>query len=471
MSPPVAKPLDKKSLDINLNEVLLNPYNKDIDKDKVEEIKGKIKESGEIKPLVVTEVDNDGKKSLMLTDGHHRYHALKEMGYKTAPAVMADDRGTETAKEREPKSIDKAAFDEAKHSRDEKGRFSGGEGSPKLNVVVGTIPETGLRPAINDSGRIFIANDIAPHGQLFVRHRSQMNDTSAAVDGFVDDKGRFLTRDQTRDRYGVWASDDLDADGSVLHRVAKRKSNPAADKETELINENKKTAKFPHKFKAAEWTHPNGHPRCLQCGDEERIGGVCEKFEKAEWDESKHPRSSDGKFGEGSATEEHKDVSGRVLDEARAVPRFSSRYVEFASKDPNAPLTRTEQGVIDRYVPSGGLELGFVSNPLMYSDPLKWLNKNERAALLSLVDRGQLRVEERYDADKKKSSYYLARKAETQKVTGAHEGVEPPYSITALDPEGKRGPKNQDFRFGPTRGAQGQAGGSFSNDGVGAYRT
>lgn len=29
--------------------------------------------------------------------------------------------------------------------------------------------------------------------------------------------------------------------------------------------------KGPHKFKAAEWTHPNGHPRCLLCGDEQRV--------------------------------------------------------------------------------------------------------------------------------------------------------------------------------------------------------
>ena len=56
------------------------------------------------------------------------------------------------------------------------------------------------------------------------------------------------------------------------------KKNPAADKETEKIKENKKKPEAfkRHKFKPAEWTHPNGHPRCLICGDEERTGGYCD---------------------------------------------------------------------------------------------------------------------------------------------------------------------------------------------------
>lgn len=43
------------------------------------------------------------------------------------------------------------------------------------------------------------------------------------------------------------------------------------EKESEQIRENAKKVKYPHKFKAAEWTHPNGHPRCIHCGDEERV--------------------------------------------------------------------------------------------------------------------------------------------------------------------------------------------------------
>ncbi len=53
--------------------------------------------------------------------------------------------------------------------------------------------------------------------------------------------------------------------------------NDEADAETEKIRENKKKPEnmVAHDFKAARWTHPNGHPRCIRCGDEERIGGVC----------------------------------------------------------------------------------------------------------------------------------------------------------------------------------------------------
>ena len=42
------------------------------------------------------------------------------------------------------------------------------------------------------------------------------------------------------------------------------------EEETEIIRENKKKpeANKPHKWKAAQWTHPNGHPRCLICGME-----------------------------------------------------------------------------------------------------------------------------------------------------------------------------------------------------------
>lgn len=56
-----------------------------------------------------------------------------------------------------------------------------------------------------------------------------------------------------------------------------KKSNPDYDKETAAINKNKKKpeANKPHDFKRAKWTFPNGHPRCLICGDEEPIGGKC----------------------------------------------------------------------------------------------------------------------------------------------------------------------------------------------------
>ena len=59
-------------------------------------------------------------------------------------------------------------------------------------------------------------------------------------------------------------------------KVGAQKPNPEADAETERIRERSKTpeAQKPHKFQPAKWTHPNGHPRCLICGDEETEGGM-----------------------------------------------------------------------------------------------------------------------------------------------------------------------------------------------------
>lgn len=47
--------------------------------------------------------------------------------------------------------------------------------------------------------------------------------------------------------------------------------------ETKEIRARKDTpeAKQRHRFRPAKWTHPNGHPRCALCGDEERTGGIC----------------------------------------------------------------------------------------------------------------------------------------------------------------------------------------------------
>jgi ATP-dependent DNA ligase len=63
------------------------------------------------------------------------------------------------------------------------------------------------------------------------------------------------------------------------------------DAETERIRDSKKTpeAEEPHRFRAAKWTHPNGHPRCLVCGDDEPVGGVCNMpdgwYQRHEWDD------------------------------------------------------------------------------------------------------------------------------------------------------------------------------------------
>ena len=76
-----------------------------------------------------------------------------------------------------------------------------------------------------------------------------------------------------------------------FYKKLSNKQREEYDKETAVINENKKKpqAKKIHEFKSAKWTHPNGHPRCLVCGDEEPIGGVCNMpdswYQKHEFDD------------------------------------------------------------------------------------------------------------------------------------------------------------------------------------------
>jgi len=64
----------------------------------------------------------------------------------------------------------------------------------------------------------------------------------------------------------------------IIIRIKKKNLKSSFEEESKIISENKKlpSASIKHKFKPAKWTHPNGHPRCLVCGDEERIGGYCD---------------------------------------------------------------------------------------------------------------------------------------------------------------------------------------------------
>jgi len=90
-----------------IEEVLVNPYNREVDRDKVDKIKQAIQESSSIKPAVYSEVDNDGKKGKMIIDGHHRYLALKELGYMSIPARLANSRGTKTSNNDLPVALTK----------------------------------------------------------------------------------------------------------------------------------------------------------------------------------------------------------------------------------------------------------------------------------------------------------------------------------------------------------------------------
>ncbi len=103
-----AEKVTKRAEVLRLKELKENPLNRNIDRSKVSEIKRAIIRTGVIKPLVYTEIMTDDGKENMLTDGHHRYVALREMGYKRVPAVMSDERGIETANTAKPQHIKKA---------------------------------------------------------------------------------------------------------------------------------------------------------------------------------------------------------------------------------------------------------------------------------------------------------------------------------------------------------------------------
>ncbi|GAH86182.1 unnamed protein product, partial [marine sediment metagenome] len=117
-----------------------------------------------------------------------------------------------------------------------------------------------------------------------------------------DGKGEIISVKEVRDgiaakKFGENRNPNIWAElkrGFLEEKMKKKLSNKQReeyDKETAIINENKKKpqAKEVHEFKVAKYTHPNGHPRCLICGDEEPIGGVCNMpdnwYQKHEFDD------------------------------------------------------------------------------------------------------------------------------------------------------------------------------------------
>jgi SAM-dependent methyltransferase len=91
----------------------------------------------------------------------------------------------------------------------------------------------------------------------------------------------------------VWMVRRL-ADDDHEKKVEKKLSEAEqADYEAETLRireaKKKPEAAEPHQFRAAKWTFPNGHPRCLICGQEEAIGKVCNMpagwYDKHDWDD------------------------------------------------------------------------------------------------------------------------------------------------------------------------------------------
>jgi len=94
---------------VSIKDINPNPWNRKLERAKLDAIKTQIRDTGQMMPLVVTEVDKRGKKVLAVTDGHHRLEALKEMGHDGAiPVVMSGEQGTKTARGMKPKKIRKS---------------------------------------------------------------------------------------------------------------------------------------------------------------------------------------------------------------------------------------------------------------------------------------------------------------------------------------------------------------------------
>lgn len=101
-------------------DLLPCPYNRALDRKKVNVIKAAIIESQCVKPFVVTEVSTDDGPRLMVTDGHHRLVAVNELTQSgelpatlKVPFVMAGDAGTKSADANLPAKVRQNALNGA----------------------------------------------------------------------------------------------------------------------------------------------------------------------------------------------------------------------------------------------------------------------------------------------------------------------------------------------------------------------
>lgn len=91
-------------------------------------------------------------------------------------------------------------------------------------------------------------------------------------------------------------------------------------KETEEINERKKReGRKPHDFQPAEWTHPNGHPRCKICCGEEPMSGHC---------------------GEGDLAPHPEDFPEEPAEPAKPKAKTQTKAREEPQDEPEVALTR-----------------------------------------------------------------------------------------------------------------------------------
>jgi hypothetical protein len=104
------------------------------------------------------------------------------------------------------------------------------------------------------------------------------------------------------------------------HDTIEKAEKTPAERESGAIRHRRtmKHARRPHDFEPAKWTHPNGHPRCHYCGDEERIDGKCpgadhDGLDKAEGDQPQQAGAQPEQPQQEEPTKDPKEAIAQAL--------------------------------------------------------------------------------------------------------------------------------------------------------------
>jgi len=117
--------------------------------------------------------------------------------------------------------------------------------------------------------------DTKPEGHMIKGPRKTWTKTTVAGDHFWTDGKKYITSTQMPETVGTKALEPH-VPSKILWGTEKAAKTYGYDEESQKIAENKKEwENITHRFKAAKWTSPNGHPRCVRCGDEEPEDGLC----------------------------------------------------------------------------------------------------------------------------------------------------------------------------------------------------
>jgi DNA topoisomerase IB len=129
--------------------------------------------------------------------------------------------------------------------------------------------------------------------------------------------------------------DHLSQEG-IMNVMKRNEKRPEVLAENEKIKQNRlKYGTKVHKFKAAHWTHPNGHPRCVLCGQEESISPEC----------NREPTAAEHQAFQEKLSAEFSTNVFDVTDEGDLQPTSRDERVKKAHFDPNEPRDKDGQWV------------------------------------------------------------------------------------------------------------------------------